>query len=445
MILLLPQLCWMDAVPDALILVDGNGTIVYANQRCEDILGWPPGELQGRPVEVLVPARHANHAGFREHFMATPTSRHMGSGLELTAMTYSGEEVHVDIALSPLVLDGVTYVMAAVRDAQTPHEAIQRLILQSIALEAAASGIFITNVNGTIIWVNQAVCRMTGYGVEELIGQKPSLLKSGEHLSDFYADIWATVTKGRIWNGSIINRRKDGSLYYEEQTIAPVQSRTGEITHFIAVKQDVTDRILAERALLETRDELERRVAEVESLHERLREQAIRDSLTGLFNRRYLDESLPRELSRARREQSPVTLVTIDIDRFKSANDRHGHPFGDRLLVKIGGILRTGSRQTDVASRYGGDEFVVLLVGATVAEGRRLAEAWRLEFRDGHVMAGNAFAGATLSAGVAEWLPGESPADLLARADQALYVAKQGGRDRTEVSDGRPGSTAVPR
>lgn len=440
-----PQLSWMDAVPDALILVDGGGDIVYANQRCEEILGWPPGELQGRSVEVLVPERHANHGRFRERFMAAPASRHMGRGLELTAMTRTGDEVHVDIALSPIVVDGVTYVMAAVRDAQTPHEAFQRLIVQSIALEAAASGIVITNVNGTIIWVNRAVCTITGYTVEELIGQKPSLLKSGEHQPDFYADLWATVTKGNIWNGSIVNRRKDGSLYYEEQTIAPVQSRTGEITHFIAVKQDVTDRVLAERALLETRDELESRIAEVEALHERLREQALRDSLTGLFNRRYLDESLPRELSRARRERSPVTLVTIDIDRFKSANDRFGHPFGDRLLVKIGGILRTGSRQTDVACRYGGDEFVVLLVGATAAEGRRLAEAWRLEFRDGPVMTGNAVAGATLSAGVAEWQHDETPADLLARADQALYAAKQGGRDRTEVSDGPLGSTSVPR
>ncbi len=438
-----PQLCWMDAVPDALILVDGSGEIVYANQRCEDILGWSPEELQGHSVEVLVPARHANHKGYREHFMSAPTSRHMNSGLDLTAMTRSGKEVPVDIALSPLVVDGVTYVMAAVRDAQTPHEAVQRLIVQSIALEAAASGIAITNVNGTIIWVNQAVCRMTGYTVDELIGQKPSMLKSGEHTPDFYADLWATVTKGRIWNGSIVNRRKDGTLYYEEQTIAPVHSRTGEITHFIAVKQDVTDRVLAEKALLETRDELERRIAEVEALHERLREQAIRDSLTGLFNRRYLDESLPRELSRARREQSPVTLVSIDIDRFKSANDKHGHPFGDRLLIKIGSILRTGSRQTDVACRYGGDEFVVLLVGATVVEGRRLAEAWRLEFRDGPVMAGNAIAGATLSAGVAQWLPDESPVDLLARADQALYAAKEGGRDRTEVSDGNSGSSSV--
>lgn len=433
----------MDAVPDALILVDGGGDIVYANQRCEEILGWPPGELQGRSVEVLVPARHASHGRFRERFMASPTSRHMGSGLELTAMTRSGEEVHVDIALSPLVVDGVTYVMASVRDAQTPHEAFQRLIVQSIALDAAASGIVITNVIGTIIWVNKAVCSMTGYTVEELIGQKPSLLKSGEHQPDFYADLWDTVTKGEIWNGSIVNRRKDGSLYYEEQTIAPVQSRTGEITHFIAVKQDVTDRVLAEKALLETRDELECRVAEVEALHERLREQALRDSLTGLFNRRYLDESLPRELSRARREQSPVTLVTIDIDRFKSANDRYGHPFGDRLLVKIGGILRTGSRQTDVACRYGGDEFVVLLVGATAAEGRRLAEAWRLEFRDGPVMTGSVIAGATISAGVAEWQHHESPADLLARADQALYAAKQGGRDRTEVSDIQSGSSFV--
>jgi len=193
--------------------------------------------------------------------------------------------------------------------------------------------------------------------------------------------------------------------------------------------------VLAERALRETRDELERRVAEVESLHEQLRQQAIHDPLTGSFNRRYLDETLPRELARARRERTPLTVVAIDVDDFKVANDRFGHPVGDRLLTELAEVLRTGTRESDIACRFGGDEFLVVLTGATAAEARRLAESWRLAFANVAVRSGGEEVRATLSAGVAEARPGESPEVLYARADAALYAAKQRGRNLTVMAD----------
>ena len=430
-----PIRAWFDAIPDALLLVDDRGTIVYANSRCEGILEWPPDELVGRQVEVLLPPQVTGHVALREQYVAAPHNRHMGTGLALSARTRSGVCVPVDIALSPIVHDGVRYTMAAVRDARAPQEAIEQLLVQSIALDAAASGVLITNANEFIIWVNPAVCRMTGYAPDELVGQRPSVLKSGEHPPEFFADLWATIRSGRTWTGSIVNRRKDGSCYFEEQTIAPVRNRTGEIGHFIAIKQDVTARVLAERALCETRDELERRVAEVESLHEQLRQQAIHDPLTGSFNRRYLDETLPRELARARRERTPLTVVAIDVDEFKVANDRFGHPVGDRLLTELADVLRAGTRESDIACRFGGDEFLVVLTGATAAEARRLAESWRLAFANVAVRSGGEEVRATLSAGVAEARPGESPEVLYARADAALYAAKQRGRNLTVMAD----------
>jgi PAS domain S-box-containing protein len=124
-----------------------------------------------------------------------------------------------------------------------------QLRLQSAALEAAANGIIITGRRGNIRWANPAFSRMTGYGLEDVLGENPRLLKSGQHEAEFYQTMWETILSGQVWHGETINRRKDGSLYQEEQTITPLLDENGEITNFIAIKHDVTKRKLAEQAL----------------------------------------------------------------------------------------------------------------------------------------------------------------------------------------------------
>ena len=130
----------------------------------------------------------------------------------------------------------------------------ERLHLQSTALEAAANSIVITDRQGSILWANPAFTRLTGYTAEEVIGKNPRLLQSGEHEPEFYRSLWKTVTSGQTWQGNILNRRKDGSLYHEDMTITPVRNNGGEITHFIAIKQDVTRRKQAETALRESEE-----------------------------------------------------------------------------------------------------------------------------------------------------------------------------------------------
>ncbi len=125
----------------------------------------------------------------------------------------------------------------------------QQVRLQTTAMEAAANGILITNRNGVIEWCNPALVQMTGYLAEEMIGRTPRLFQSGQHSQQFYARLWSTILAGRTWSGEIINRRKDGSLYAEEQTIAPVLDESGAVTHIIAIKQDITDRRRAEDVL----------------------------------------------------------------------------------------------------------------------------------------------------------------------------------------------------
>ncbi|MFQ5790095.1 MAG: response regulator [Acidobacteriota bacterium] len=130
----------------------------------------------------------------------------------------------------------------ALRYALERQRAAERIRLQSAALEAAASAIVITDDEGRIIWTNPAFWRLTGYGPEEAIGQTPRLLKSGQHDPAFYKNLWETILSGDVWRGEIVNRRKDGGLYTEEQTITPLRETQGKISHFIAIKQDVTER-----------------------------------------------------------------------------------------------------------------------------------------------------------------------------------------------------------
>ena len=131
-------------------------------------------------------------------------------------------------------------------------EAAELLRLQHLALEASANAIVITDNQGTVVWANAAFSRLTGYDAKEVMGKALRFLKSGRHPPEFYQDLWGTILQGRVWQGLTVNRHKNGSLYVEQQTITPVRNSSGAISHFIAVKEDVTRREEAERSLQES-------------------------------------------------------------------------------------------------------------------------------------------------------------------------------------------------
>jgi diguanylate cyclase (GGDEF)-like protein len=269
------------------------------------------------------------------------------------------------------------------------------------------------------------------------VGQHTRILKSGRHEPSFYAQLWQTVTRGDSWSGTIVNRRKDGSIYQEEQTIAPVLDENGAITHFIAIKQDVTDQRRIRNELESAHRELAVRLSEIETLNTLLREQAVRDPLTGLHNRRYLEETMKRDIPRVRRSRESLVVATIDVDSFKAVNDLHGHAVGDRVLLQLADVLLGHVRTSDLVCRTGGEEFVVVLPNAGIAGALKRAEDWRSAFaactvegRDG------AFVRTTISIGLARFRdPGESFAACLKRADEALYAAKRAGRNRVASAE----------
>lgn len=176
---------------------------------------------------------------------------------------------------------------------------------------------------------------------------------------------------------------------------------------------------------------LSEKYQEIHALHEELRDQALRDPLTHLHNRRYLDETLPRELARARREHYPLAVAILDLDHFKQINDCHGHPAGDAVICALADILKNGTRAGDVICRYGGEEFIVALPGMAIQEAAQRTDEWRIQLAHRRVRHGDIEISVTLSAGVAASPTDASEMELLIDyADDALYRSKQEGRNR---------------
>jgi diguanylate cyclase (GGDEF)-like protein/PAS domain S-box-containing protein len=239
-------------------MVDASGAIQYANPLAETMFGFGRGALIGRSVEELIPhSAREQHAKERSIYTKDPTTRPMGALRQLRGLTADGREIPVEISLSPIDLAGSPCVLAVVRDVSEQRRFEEDARLRAVAVSAAANGIAITDAHGTFVWVNEAFTRLTGYTYDEVLGQSPRLLKSGRHDDNFYQTLWTTVLRGDIWQGETTNRRKDGSVYVEEQTIAPVRGEDGTITHFVAIKQDVTARREAEEALRQRVRELE--------------------------------------------------------------------------------------------------------------------------------------------------------------------------------------------
>ena len=281
--------------------------------------------------------------------------------------------------------------------------------LQSSALSAAANSIFITDTRGRITWANAAFCRLTGFTIEELIDQTPRLLKSGKHDAEFYQELWETILAGQVWSGEVFEQRKNGEIFTVQQTITPLADVAGEITHFIAVQEDITARKDSEA---------------------RVEQMAYHDALTGLSNRVDLRNRLEQAVQQAKRHSRSLAIHYIDLDRFKVVNDSLGHAAGDELLQAVARRLESCLRVSDTAARIGGDEFAVLQQGITDLDGAAtlaskilgaMAEPFQLSGRDTRISS---------SIGISVFpLDSNKPEELLRNADMAMYLAKNEGRN----------------
>ena len=328
---------------------------------------------------------------------------------------------------------------AAEREIEERRHVDRRLRQLSRAVEQSPSSIVITDTQGNIEYVNPRFSQITGYSLEEVLGQNPRILKSGKNPPETYRQLWETIMSGGEWRGELVNRKKDGEEYFEAVSISPIIDSRGVMTHFVAVKEDITGRKQVEEEIRQVNQQLQLQLDEIRLLQDELREQAIRDPLTGLYNRRYLDEVLDHEFARARRDGTPISFVMIDIDHFKSLNDKFGHGAGDAVLKKLAAQLLSQSRVADIICRYGGEEFLAILPNIRAEAAQQVAERWRKLFLGSTLPLQYGEAMSTISCGIAEFPHhGGTGDELITMADRAMYQAKALGRNRVVVWQGDP-------
>ena len=328
----------------------------------------------------------------------------------------NGDIKIVEVRSSPLQMDNRDLLLAIVNDVTEHQQSQAKLQLAASVFESSREGIMITEDDGTIIDVNDAFSRITGYPKEEVIGKNPRILKSGLQGADHYASMWKDLKGKGHWYGEVWNRRKNGEIYAEMQTITSVHDPEGGRVRYVSLFSDITS---------------------IKEHEKQLEHIAHFDALTGLPNRVLLADRLHQAMSQATRREQQLAVAFLDLDGFKSINDTYGHEAGDQLLIALASRLKETLREGDTLSRIGGDEFVAVLVDLDSFEDslpmlNRLLAAAAEPF-----LFGGASVQVSASLGVTFYpQKDEIDADQLQRqADQAMYQAKQGGKNRYHVFD----------
>ena len=211
-------------LPGILCIFGTNGKFLRWNANLEVKLGYSRAELAEILALDTVPEEDRERV---QQIMQATLSAGAADG-EVTLLHKDGTKIPCYITGTRIILDGQPCILGVAVDMSAQRRAQDQLRLQATALRAAANGMLIASHDGTIKWVNPAFTRMTGFTMEEAVGQNPRLLKSGRHGKTFYDNLWSTILSGKVWRGEITNRRKDGTLYDEEMTITPVTSNQME-------------------------------------------------------------------------------------------------------------------------------------------------------------------------------------------------------------------------
>jgi len=392
--------------------------IVWANPAFEQILGFNSGELDGTLTRQNYPSEEAFQSFGTAAYPVLVAGKVFRTQTE--HVRKDGQHIWVDVSGEMLHQQSgqSLWVFLDITERKRAEDKLRQL---SIAVEQSPASVVITDLNANIEYVNDRFTQVTGYSALEAIGQNPKIFKSGLTSSKTYAEMWGRLCSGVSWQGEIVNRRKDGEHYWEDVQIAPVKNPLGAITHYVAIKSDITER---------------------KEMEERIRQLAFHDTLTNLPNRRLLMDRVAQAMAAGKRSDSFGGLVYLDLDNFKPLNDKHGHGFGDMLLMEVALRLINCVRAVDTVSRIGGDEFVVLLGDLTkdraqaAEQAKKLADKVRVTLAQPYLLPGGSEAETiehrcSASIGVVLIEPQhQSVEGLLKWADTAMYQSKAEGRNR---------------
>lgn len=295
----------------------------------------------------------------------------------------------------------------------TPRKTLEsKLNLAATSIDLLDDGVMITGPDRSISWVNLAFTKITGYTLDDVHGKKPDILSSGKHDPEFYAHMYYKLVAGERWQGEIWNRRKSGEIYPEWLSINIVKDDTGRIVNYVGVFSDITKQ--------KAKEELSRYL----STH---------DPLTGLANRYLLEQTLDFAILNVKRSKKGIAVLFIDLDGFKWINDTYGHLIGDDLLKDVASAITSSIRESDLATRPGGDEFIVVLENLACID-----DAMEVAKKISHpiYLKIDPSAFVTFSIGISYYEGGDEAGanTLIEQADAAMYRAKQSGKNSIRIA-----------
>jgi diguanylate cyclase (GGDEF)-like protein/PAS domain S-box-containing protein len=428
---------------------------IRMNEKAERVLRW----------FIVTPDMHRVHHSIQENetnsnfafnisvwdrvfgtYKAEPEAGQLGMTIGLTQFRETKWQNYIGIMSTPFSNNMLGYSinyrdtvnareLAQAREIALQHDERTKLAieldsyLQAIGQHALVS---VTDSAGNIIEVNDKFCEVSGYSRDELLGHNHRIINSGIHEKEFFHEMWEIIASGRKWHGEVCNRNKNGALYWVDSAVVPIRGTDGEIERYISVRVDISKRKKYELGIEKVNQTLTDANIQLETLS-RI------DALTGVGNRRHFDDTLANYISTISRTNVPLTLMLCDVDYFKNYNDLYGHQAGDFCLQNIAKSIELNfTRAGDVVARYGGEEFAVILPNVGKETAIMLAERLRANIESLKLKhAGSSVADlVTISVGVVSLQMDEQmdSADIIKKADDALYRAKEIGRNRVEFS-----------
>ncbi len=400
----------MENAADGIVTIDSRGTIETFNKAAEKIFGYEASEIIGRNVSSLMPDPYqAHHDEYLHNFMHSGVRHCMNLGFrEVQGRTKSGHVFDMELSISEIPMNEERVFIGIIRDISERKATESNMVKLTMALEQSADAVMITDANGKIEYVNHGFIHTTGYSAGEVISRTPAVLKSGMQGSEFYRALWSSILKGKVFREVLVNRKKNGELYYEEKTITPLKDTQGQISHFISTGRDITERMRAQ---------------------ERLQHMAQHDFLTTLPNRLLFMDRIAQAITRAERHGKMVAIMFLDLDRFKKINDTLGHHIGDAMLVMLSRRLQSTLREEDTIARLSGDEFAVLLQDIGDADDLPPVITKILDQFNKPFLIEQHHLYISCSIGIALYpQDGIDAVNLVKNADTAMYNAKQRGR-----------------
>jgi len=409
----------LDSVEAYIYIKDSNYRYQYANQRLRKFYGKTMAEIVDHDDATFFDA--ATVAQLRENDRRViEHGERVAIEETIPARKNGASVVHFSVKLPLRDQDGTIYALCGISTDITERKRLESTLRIAATAFESQEGMLITDAHTVILRINQSFAEMSGYALEEVIGQTPRMFTAGGHDDAFYDAMWAATNATGNWQGEISSRRKNGEIYPVWMTITAVKGEDGVVTNYVATHTDITERKTSE---------------------EQIRHLAFFDPLTMLPNRRLLTDRLQQALASSGRNQREGALLFIDLDHFKTLNDTLGHDMGDLLLQGAATRITSCVRDGDTVARLGGDEFVVMLENlsdssleaASQAEvvGEKILAALCLPYQlGGREHRSSASIGLTLFDASEN-----SSDDLMKRADLAMYQAKAAGRNNLRFFD----------